>query len=100
MKLASKPCVISSACGAPLRPAVASIASAHINRGADPETGIKMVALRSDLAPEQRAEALRIGRIGFTSAGAKRKPTEAIAALRKAAHGLVPARPAPPAFLK
>ena len=39
-----------------------------INRGADPETGIKIVALRSDLAPEQRAEALRIGRIGFTSA--------------------------------
>jgi hypothetical protein len=40
----------------------------RINRGADPETGIKIVALRSDLAPEQRAEALRIGRIGFTSA--------------------------------
>jgi hypothetical protein len=39
-----------------------------------------MVALRSDLAPEQRTEALRIGRIGFASAGAKRKPKEAIAA--------------------
>jgi hypothetical protein len=39
-----------------------------MSRGADPETGIKIVALRSDLAPEQRAEALRIGRIGFTSA--------------------------------
>ena len=26
----------------------------RINRGADPETGIKIVALRSDLAPEQR----------------------------------------------
>jgi hypothetical protein len=52
----------------------------RINRGADPETGIKLVVLRSDLAPEQRAEALRIGRIGFTSAGAKRKPKEAIAA--------------------
>jgi len=52
----------------------------RINRGADPETGIKIVALRSDLAPEQRAEALRIGRIGFASAGAKRKPKEAIAA--------------------
>jgi hypothetical protein len=38
------------------------------------------VALRSDLAPERRVEALRIGRIGFTSAGAKRKPKEAIAA--------------------
>jgi hypothetical protein len=38
------------------------------------------VALRSDLAPEQRAEALRIGRIGFASAGSKRKPKEAIAA--------------------
>jgi hypothetical protein len=38
------------------------------------------VALRSDLAPEQRPEALRIGRIGFASAGAKRKPKEAIAA--------------------
>jgi hypothetical protein len=52
----------------------------RINRGADPETGIKIVALRSDLAPEQRAEALRIGRIGFASAGARRKPKEAIAA--------------------
>ncbi len=52
----------------------------RINRGANPETGIKLVALRSDLAPEQRTEAPRIGRIGFTSAGAKRKPKEAIAA--------------------
>jgi hypothetical protein len=53
----------------------------RINRGADPETGIKVVvALRSDLAPEQRGEALRIGRIGFASAGAKRKPKAAIAA--------------------
>jgi hypothetical protein len=52
----------------------------RINRGADPETGIKLVALRSDLAPEQRLEALRIGRIGFASAGAKRRPKEAIAA--------------------
>jgi hypothetical protein len=34
----------------------------RIARGADPETGIKLVALRSDLAPEQRAEAIRIGR--------------------------------------
>jgi hypothetical protein len=38
------------------------------------------VALRSDLAPEQRAEALRIEPIGFASAGAKRKPKAAIAA--------------------
>jgi hypothetical protein len=38
------------------------------------------VALRSDLDPEKRAEALRIGRIGFASAGAERKPKEAIAA--------------------
>ena len=30
--------------------------------------------LRSDLTLEQRAEALRIGRIGFASAGARRKP--------------------------
>src|SRR5260370_42318711 len=52
----------------------------RINRGAEPETGIKIVALRSDLAPKQRAEALRIGRIRFASAGAKRKPKEAIAA--------------------
>ncbi len=52
----------------------------RINRGANPETGIKIVALRSDLAPEQRTEALRIGRIGFASAGAKRKPKETIAA--------------------
>jgi hypothetical protein len=37
-------------------------------------------ALRSDLAPEQRAGALRIGRIGFASAGAKRRPKETIAA--------------------
>jgi len=52
----------------------------RINRGADPKTGIKLVVLRSDLAPEQRVEALRIGHIGFASAGAKRKPKEAIAA--------------------
>jgi hypothetical protein len=52
----------------------------RINRGADPETGIKVVALRSDLAPEQRAAALRNGRVGFASAGAKRKPKAAIAA--------------------
>jgi hypothetical protein len=54
----------------------------RINRGADPDTGIKvaLVALRSDLAPEQRAAALRIGRVGFASAGAKRKPKAAIAA--------------------
>src|SRR5713226_7866671 len=42
----------------------------RIARGADTETGIKLVVLRSDLAPEQRAEALRIGCIGFASAGA------------------------------
>jgi hypothetical protein len=52
----------------------------RINRGADPETGLKLVVLRSDLAPEQRAEALRIGRVGFASAGARRKPKQAIAA--------------------
>jgi hypothetical protein len=53
----------------------------RINRGADSETGLKtVVALRSDLTVEQRAEALRIGRIGFACAGAKRKPKEAIAA--------------------
>ena len=52
----------------------------RINRGADPETGVKIAALRSDLAPEQRTDALRIGRIGFASAGARRKPKEAIAA--------------------
>jgi hypothetical protein len=45
----------------------------RIARGADPETGIKIVALRSDLTVEQRAEALQIGRIGFASAGARRK---------------------------
>jgi hypothetical protein len=45
----------------------------RIARGADPETGIKIVVLRSDLASDQRAEALRIGRIGFASAGARRK---------------------------
>ncbi len=57
------------------------VQQSRINRGADPETGLKVVvALRCDLAPEQRAEALRIGRIGFASAGAKRKPKEAIAA--------------------
>jgi hypothetical protein len=37
-------------------------------------------AYSSDLAPEQRAEALRIRRIEFASAGAMRKPKEAIAA--------------------
>jgi hypothetical protein len=53
----------------------------RINRGADPETGIKVIAaLRSDLPVKQRAKALQIGRIGFASAGAKRKPKEAIAA--------------------
>ena len=54
----------------------------RIRRGRDPETGklLKVVALRSDLTAEQRAEALQIGRIGFASAGAKRKPKEAIAA--------------------
>jgi hypothetical protein len=45
----------------------------RINPGADPETGLKVVVLRSDLPAEQRTEALRIGRIGFASAGAKRK---------------------------
>ena len=45
----------------------------RINRGADPETGVKVVALRSDLVPEQRVEALCIGRIGLASAGARRK---------------------------
>ncbi len=46
----------------------------RIARGADPETGLKVVvALRSDLTPEQRAEAVQIGRIGFASAGARRK---------------------------
>jgi hypothetical protein len=53
----------------------------RINRGADPKTGLKVVvALRSDLPVKQRAKALQIGRIGFASAGAKRKPKEAIAA--------------------
>jgi hypothetical protein len=51
----------------------------RINRGADSETGLKLPH-RSDLSREQRAEALRIGRIGFASAGSKRKPKEAIAA--------------------
>jgi hypothetical protein len=41
--------------------------------GADPETGIKVAMLRPDLPAEQREEALRIGRIGFASAGARRK---------------------------
>ncbi len=36
--------------------------------------------IRSDLAPEQRVKAMLIGRIGFTRAGAKRKPKEAVAA--------------------
>src|SRR5258708_3482408 len=51
--------------------------------GRDPEPGelIEVVAaLRSDLPPKQRTEAWRIGRIGFASAGAKRKPKEAAAA--------------------
>ena len=55
----------------------------RIRRGRDAETGelIKEATpLRADLAPQQRAEALRIGRIGFASAGAKRKPKEAAAA--------------------
>jgi hypothetical protein len=55
----------------------------RIRRARDPETGElleQVAALRSDLAPEQRAKALRIGRIGFASAGARRKPKEAIAA--------------------
>jgi hypothetical protein len=39
-----------------------------------------VAALRSDLTPKQRTEASRIGRIGFASAGAKRKPKAAIAA--------------------
>ena len=56
------------------------VRQSRIARGADPETGLKVVALRSDLTPEQRAEALRIGRIGFASAGPKRKPKKAIAA--------------------
>jgi hypothetical protein len=58
----------------------AEVRQSRINRGADPVTGLKIVTLRSDLAPEQRAEALRIGRIGFASAGAKRKRREAIVA--------------------
>jgi len=48
----------------------------RIRRGRDPETGelLKPVAaLRSDLTAKERAEALRIGRIGFASAGARRK---------------------------
>jgi hypothetical protein len=48
----------------------------RIRRGRDPETGelIEAVAaLRSDLTLKQRAEASRIGRIGFASAGAKRQ---------------------------
>ncbi len=48
----------------------------RIRRGRDPETGelIETTAkLRSDLTTEQRAEALRLGRIGFASAGARRK---------------------------
>jgi hypothetical protein len=45
-------------------------------RGRDPETGELLnvvVELRSDRTPEQRPKARRIGRIGFASAGAKRK---------------------------
>ena len=48
----------------------------RIRRGRDPETGelIEVVAvLRSDLTLKQRVEASRIGRIGFASAGARRK---------------------------
>src|SRR5712691_8952027 len=41
----------------------------RIRRGADPETGIKIVVLRAKLPAERREEALRIGRIGFASAG-------------------------------
>jgi hypothetical protein len=52
----------------------------RIARGGNPETGIKIVALRSDLTPEQRAEAVQIGRIGFASASARRRPKAAIAA--------------------
>jgi hypothetical protein len=55
----------------------------RIRRGRDPETGelIEVApALRADLTAEQRVKATRIGRIGFASAGAKRKPKEAIAA--------------------
>ena len=44
--------------------------------GVEVDSGL-MVVLRSDLA---RSEALRIGRIRFGSAGAMRKPKEAIAA--------------------
>ncbi len=55
----------------------------RIRRGRDPETGELVEttpALRSDLTPKQRTAASRIGRIGFASAGAKRKPKQAIAA--------------------
>jgi len=40
----------------------------RIARGADPNTGLKLAAV-----PEQKAEALRIGRIEFASAGAVRR---------------------------
>ncbi len=54
----------------------------RIRLGRDPEIGelLKVEELRADLTAERRAESLRIGRIGFASAGAKRKPKEAIAA--------------------
>ena len=55
----------------------------RIRRGRDPETGELLQtapALRSNLSPAQRVKATRIGRIGFASAGAKRKPKQAIAA--------------------
>src|SRR6266481_7024110 len=48
----------------------------RIRRGRDPETGElleQVVDLRSDLTAEHRTEARRIGRIGFASAGARRK---------------------------
>jgi hypothetical protein len=55
----------------------------RIRRGRDPDMGElseTVPGLRSDLTPKQRTEASRIGRIGFASAGAKRKPKEAMAA--------------------
>jgi len=76
-----KACPLTFAAGRTIqRQSRGGLRRSRIARGADPETGIKIVALRSDLAPEQRAEALRIGRIGFASAGARRKPKQAIAA--------------------
>jgi hypothetical protein len=55
----------------------------RIRRGRDPDTGELIETaprLRSDLTAEERVKATRIGRIGFASAGAKRKPKEAMAA--------------------